>query len=244
MSNFGSTTAATPASSSPTRYDAQPRSSWVIWRKIIAGWRPAMIFSRPELGARVESQVGVAGGDDDVLVLAAVVDNDLAVGDADQRPVAAVDGLPHGAAHSRDAVAAGGLVLAAVIGGPERTDHALGLRARCAGAGIAVGGTAVGGGCGDLAADVTERATAQAGGGRAGGGLTAWDLGAGEGAGLRRPVGKAVDEGDHALVGIDEHSDGDARGAVHRHEPAVALADQHLAGRRGDEHVGRHPRAE
>ena len=26
-----------PASSSPTRYDAQPRSSWVIWRKIIAG---------------------------------------------------------------------------------------------------------------------------------------------------------------------------------------------------------------
>ena len=35
MSSFGSITAATPASSSPTRYDAQPRSSWVIWRKIM-----------------------------------------------------------------------------------------------------------------------------------------------------------------------------------------------------------------
>ena len=34
ISSFGSTTAATPASSSPTRYEAQPRSSWVIWRKI------------------------------------------------------------------------------------------------------------------------------------------------------------------------------------------------------------------
>src|SRR4051812_46603115 len=34
MSSFGSSTAATPSSSSPTRYDAQPRSSWVIWRKI------------------------------------------------------------------------------------------------------------------------------------------------------------------------------------------------------------------
>ena len=35
MSSFGSTTAATPASSSPIRYEAQPRSSWVIWRKIM-----------------------------------------------------------------------------------------------------------------------------------------------------------------------------------------------------------------
>src|SRR5690349_15162123 len=36
-SRRGSTTAATPARSSPTRYDAQPRSSWISWRKIIAG---------------------------------------------------------------------------------------------------------------------------------------------------------------------------------------------------------------
>src|SRR5215207_1245871 len=33
MSSFGSTTAATPASSSPIRYEAQPRSSCVSWRK-------------------------------------------------------------------------------------------------------------------------------------------------------------------------------------------------------------------
>src|SRR3954454_2355207 len=33
MSSLGSTTAATPASSSPIRYEAQPRSSWVTWRK-------------------------------------------------------------------------------------------------------------------------------------------------------------------------------------------------------------------
>src|SRR3954470_1689139 len=32
MSSLGSTTAATPASSSPIRYDAQPRSSWVTCR--------------------------------------------------------------------------------------------------------------------------------------------------------------------------------------------------------------------
>ena len=35
ISSRGSTTAATPASSSPIRYEAQPRSSWVIWRKSI-----------------------------------------------------------------------------------------------------------------------------------------------------------------------------------------------------------------
>ena len=34
ISNFGSTTAATPASSSPIGYDAQPRSSWMSCRKI------------------------------------------------------------------------------------------------------------------------------------------------------------------------------------------------------------------
>src|SRR5215211_11690 len=33
-STLGSTTAATPARSSPMRYDAQPRSSWMSWRKI------------------------------------------------------------------------------------------------------------------------------------------------------------------------------------------------------------------
>src|SRR5436190_1722615 len=33
ISSLGSTTAATPASSSPIRYEAQPRSSWVTWRK-------------------------------------------------------------------------------------------------------------------------------------------------------------------------------------------------------------------
>src|SRR4051794_41866714 len=103
MSNFGSTTAATPASSSPTRYDAQPRSSWVIWRKIIAGWRPAMIFSRPELGARVESQVGVAGGDDHVLVLAAVGGKDPPRGGPGPRPRPAGGGVPHRGAHRRDA---------------------------------------------------------------------------------------------------------------------------------------------
>src|SRR3954452_24592491 len=35
MSKRGSTTAATPAFSSPMKYEAQPRSSWVNWRKII-----------------------------------------------------------------------------------------------------------------------------------------------------------------------------------------------------------------
>src|SRR3954470_19086631 len=35
MSKRGSTTAATPASSSPMRYEAQPRSSCVTWRKIM-----------------------------------------------------------------------------------------------------------------------------------------------------------------------------------------------------------------
>src|SRR3954451_15656343 len=34
MSRRGSTTAATPASSSPTRYEAEPRSSWVICCRI------------------------------------------------------------------------------------------------------------------------------------------------------------------------------------------------------------------
>src|SRR3954447_22477858 len=129
MSNLGSTTAAMPASSSPTRYDAQPRSSWVIWRKIIAGWESRDDLLTAGLGARVESQVGVAGGDDHVLVLAAVVDDDLAFGDADQGAVATIDGLPHRASHGGDAVAAAGLVLAAVVGGPQRADHALGLRA-------------------------------------------------------------------------------------------------------------------
>src|SRR5436190_20966805 len=35
ISNLGSTTAATPGSSSPIRYEAQPRSSWVICLKIM-----------------------------------------------------------------------------------------------------------------------------------------------------------------------------------------------------------------
>src|SRR5919201_185502 len=35
MSHCGSTTAATPAEASPIRYDAQPRSSWMIWRNSI-----------------------------------------------------------------------------------------------------------------------------------------------------------------------------------------------------------------
>src|SRR5215210_5656743 len=37
MSSRGSTTAATPADASPIRYDAQPRSSWMSWRKITCG---------------------------------------------------------------------------------------------------------------------------------------------------------------------------------------------------------------
>src|SRR5215208_2056785 len=40
MSSRGSTTAATPALSSPIRYEAQPRSSCVIWRKSISALRP------------------------------------------------------------------------------------------------------------------------------------------------------------------------------------------------------------
>src|SRR5438874_10615444 len=36
MSSRGSTTAATAAFSSPTRYDAHPRSSCVIWRKTMS----------------------------------------------------------------------------------------------------------------------------------------------------------------------------------------------------------------
>src|SRR5215207_5142623 len=37
MSSRGSTTAAVPASSSPTTYDAQPRSSWMNCRKTMQG---------------------------------------------------------------------------------------------------------------------------------------------------------------------------------------------------------------
>src|SRR5215204_3886344 len=40
MSSLGSTTAATPAFSSPIRYEAQPRSSWVTWRKSTAPMLP------------------------------------------------------------------------------------------------------------------------------------------------------------------------------------------------------------
>ena len=36
MSHCGSTIAATPALASPTRYEAHPRSSWMIWRKSIS----------------------------------------------------------------------------------------------------------------------------------------------------------------------------------------------------------------
>src|SRR5688572_3643715 len=40
MSRRASTTAATPALSSPTMYEAQPRSSWVIWRNSISALLP------------------------------------------------------------------------------------------------------------------------------------------------------------------------------------------------------------
>src|SRR5689334_4479376 len=40
ISSRGSTTAATPASSSPIRYDAHPRSSWAICRKSTHGNLP------------------------------------------------------------------------------------------------------------------------------------------------------------------------------------------------------------
>jgi fructose-1,6-bisphosphatase II len=46
VSKRGSTTAAVPARSSPTKYDAQPRSSWMIWRKIIL----ATIYARDHEG--------------------------------------------------------------------------------------------------------------------------------------------------------------------------------------------------
>src|SRR3954469_4216534 len=244
MSNLGSTTAAMPASSSPTRYDAQPRSSWVIWRKIIAGWESRDDLLTAGLGAWVESQVGVAGGDDHVLVLAAVVDDDLAFGDADQGAVATIDGLPHRASHGGDAVAAVGLVLAAVVGGPQRADHALGLRASGAGGGATISRAAVVGSGGDLAADVAERTAAQNECGHPVGGLADLELRARERSGLRRAVGKAVDERDHALVGVDERADGDARCAGQRHEPAVGVADQHLTGGGSDEDVGAHVGAE
>src|SRR4051812_18154074 len=96
MSNFGSTTAATPACSSPTRYDAQPRSSWVICRKIMgAGRGPAPILSGlSRLGEGVAGQVRVAGGHDDVVAGAAVVHDDRADGHAGERAVTAIDRLP------------------------------------------------------------------------------------------------------------------------------------------------------
>src|SRR5215207_7885276 len=40
MSSRASTTAATPALSSPTMYEAQPRSSWVIWRNSMSALLP------------------------------------------------------------------------------------------------------------------------------------------------------------------------------------------------------------
>src|SRR5690349_429424 len=51
MSSLGSTTAATPALSSPIRYDAQPRSSCVTCRK----------STRPSLGGRAPPALGGQG---------------------------------------------------------------------------------------------------------------------------------------------------------------------------------------
>lgn len=46
ISKRGSTTAATPAVSSPIRYEAQPRSSWVSWRKITRDPCPRLSLRR------------------------------------------------------------------------------------------------------------------------------------------------------------------------------------------------------
>src|ERR687897_299995 len=81
MSSFGSTTAATPACSSPIRYDAQPRSSWVIWRKIMRD-RTSRLAAL-QLGLQV-----VRGADDVVRVRggAGLDDGGAAVaGDGDAR---------------------------------------------------------------------------------------------------------------------------------------------------------------
>src|SRR3954447_8767310 len=79
-SQRGSTTAATPASSSPIRYEAQPRSSWVIWRKTMASGASVAcramhrspygfwladagpVAPLPPLGGRVDADVVVVGG--------------------------------------------------------------------------------------------------------------------------------------------------------------------------------------
>ena len=78
ISKRGSITAAIPARSSPTRYEAHPRSSWVIWRKIIvlcaaAGaaalyLTPRRRMRRPSPGA-VGSDGPSAGGLGGVLLL-------------------------------------------------------------------------------------------------------------------------------------------------------------------------------
>ena len=47
MSSRASTTAATPALSSPITYEAQPRSSWVIWRKSISALRSLTLARSP-----------------------------------------------------------------------------------------------------------------------------------------------------------------------------------------------------
>src|SRR5919112_612857 len=61
ISKRGSTTAATPASSSPTRYDAQPRSSWVIWRKITAGSARSIWFAHGLVQNAGLAVLGIAG---------------------------------------------------------------------------------------------------------------------------------------------------------------------------------------
>src|SRR4051794_11668916 len=100
MSSRGSTTAATPASSSPIRYDAQPRSSWVTCRKSTrptlseaaalsgrgllargaAGQRVAAlrveqvdlarVHPQPRLGALLDGAGGLKSGDRRVLAAA------------------------------------------------------------------------------------------------------------------------------------------------------------------------------
>src|SRR5215217_4685403 len=67
----------------------------------------------------VGGEVAVAGADDHRAVIDQVAHRDAALADAGQRAVAAILGVPGGAANGRDAVAAAGAERAAVVAAPQ-----------------------------------------------------------------------------------------------------------------------------
>src|SRR5918997_2633120 len=114
MSSLGSTTAATPASSSPTTYDAHPRSSCVSWRKIMppssrtGAGGPAGLLAVVRLGGALghrDREPGRLLADDRVVDLGDAVDE--------------LDPLI-GLEHRGDP--AGGLGVGAVLGGEADVD--------------------------------------------------------------------------------------------------------------------------